>query len=155
MVTPRKNRKGAGRPVTLGRKPSVDAEVLRALNNAFALGCTDEEACIMANISTATLYNYQKDKPDFVEEKELLKKKPFLSARFTIVHSLSEPEHAKWYAERKGKDEFGTKTRVDYTQTESLGTNADIIRNAILAMPPEERASLLSDIKPADPQAPQ
>ena len=54
--------------------------VLRKLEDAFALGCTDLEACLYADISKTTLYDYQKDHPEFAERKEKLKETPTLKA---------------------------------------------------------------------------
>jgi len=54
----------------LGRPPVVDDIALQKLEEAFAMGCTDLEACLYADISSSTLYNYQKAHPDFLERKE-------------------------------------------------------------------------------------
>lgn len=82
-------------------------EVLNKLEEVFALGGTDTEACLYADISPATLYNYQKEHPEFLERKEALKETPFLKARRTIVKSLEDPANAFKYMERKKKGEFG------------------------------------------------
>ena len=70
------------------------------------MDCTDTEACLYADISPATLYNYQKEHPEFLERKNLLKEKPFLKARKTIIDNLDKPEMALKYMERKKKKEF-------------------------------------------------
>jgi hypothetical protein len=41
------------------------------LEQAFAFGCTDLEACLYADISKDCLYNYQKKHPEFVDRKAL------------------------------------------------------------------------------------
>ena len=97
-----KSRKGIG-----GRPTVMDDEVLNKLREAFAMGCTDEEACLHAEISPATLYNYQKENEEFLEEKKQLKNNPMLQARSTVVRNLRNVDTAKWYLEKKARKEFG------------------------------------------------
>lgn len=106
MATPRKPKhlhKKNGRP------PSVDAMVLKKLEEAFAYGATDLEASFYAGISAATLYNYQEKNPDFVERKEALKQQPVLLARQTVIQGLHDPANARWYLERRAKKEFSVR----------------------------------------------
>lgn len=83
-----------------------DPEKLIKLEWAFSIGCTDKEAYHYADITEAQFYYYQKKFPEFHERKEVLKEKPILRARNTIVEALDKEEHAKWYLERKRKSEF-------------------------------------------------
>lgn len=131
----------------VGRPAIIDERVLQELIKAFAGGHTDAEACQIVGIAQSTLYNYQNKFPEFMEQKELLKLNPFIKARQTIVKYLNDPEYATWFLERKGKSEFGTKTSVEYTNADSESlTNAEIIKNAFLALPPEDRAAIFSEI---------
>lgn len=98
-------------------------EILERLRHAFAIGCTDEEACAYAQIGKSTLYNYQNDNPEFVEEKEELKKKPVLKAKSVVVASLDDVKNAQWYLERKAKDEFSVKQEV---KSDNTNTNINI-----------------------------
>lgn len=100
-----------------GRPNAVTPKKLALLLHAFDIGSTDEEACASAQISTSTLYNYQTDNPDFLEEKETRKLKPVLLAREIIFNALSSGDVAiaKWYLERKKKDEFASYL-IDSTQ---------------------------------------
>ena len=82
--------------------------VLQKLERAFAMDCTDEEACIYANIAPSSLYNHQKDNPEFLERKQLLRQKPILKARQTIIKALENPNYALKYLERKRRQEFGS-----------------------------------------------
>jgi hypothetical protein len=102
--------------VSIGRPTVVNDTVIPKLVDAFSLGCTDEEACLYADIGMSTLYKYQEANPEFVERKKLLKQKPFLKARNTVIKHLDDPDHAEWYLERKGKNEFGMKTAVEYSR---------------------------------------
>lgn len=97
-------------------RPTVMTQTtLNKLEQAFALGCTDLEASLYANIAPATLYNYQEKNPEFLERKEQLKMSPVLKARKTVVGSLDDPEIAMKYLERKKKDEFSTRINNDIT----------------------------------------
>lgn len=92
----------------VGRPKVVDDDVLHKLKEAFLLGCSDEEAAFYANISTSTLYNYQKDNEEFLEDKNQWKQNPILLARQEVVAGLKDnPSHSLKFLERKKKDEFG------------------------------------------------
>lgn len=101
----------------MARPTLITPEVVAKWEHAFAMGCTDTEACCYADVSRDLLYDYQKKHPEFVDRKNSLKEKPFLKARTTIVEALGEPEHAKWYLERKKKDEFSPKQEVEANVT--------------------------------------
>lgn len=88
-----------------GRKSKITLDILKKLEEVFALGGTDEEACFYADISEQTLYNYQYRNPEFIERKQRLKFRPVLKARRTIIEWLDNPNYAKWYLERKIKNE--------------------------------------------------
>ena len=90
-----------------GRNTVMTPEVLAKLEEAFALGCTDKEACFFAGISKSTLYNFQGETVEFLERKEQLKSSPVLKARQTIMQNLDDPKIAMWFLEKKRPNEFG------------------------------------------------
>lgn len=93
-----------------GRPTVVTQEVLRKLEEAFAMDCTDLEACLFADISKTTLYKYQDENPMFAERKAELKQTPFLIARRTIIGHLNDNyANAVDYMSRKKKDEFASR----------------------------------------------
>lgn len=104
-----------------GRPTVITEEVIRKMEEVFAWGGTDLEACLYADISKTALYEFQKDNPEFAERKEKLKERPFLKARQTIVKGLDDPTNAKWYLERKGKGEFAQRTEVTGAEGAELG----------------------------------
>lgn len=110
-----------------GRPIVVTDDVLHKLEEVFALGGTDVEACFYANISPSTLYNYQKEYPEFLERKEALKEQPVLKARRTVVSSLDDPNHAFKYLEKKKKNEFGN--AIDVTGNLTIGQVLDSLEN--------------------------
>lgn len=89
----------------------MDKDTLQKLEQAFSIGATDVQACFYAGISKATLYNYQEKHPEFVDRKEALKSNLAYIAKGVLAQSLREGkvDEAKWYLERKEKDEFSTK----------------------------------------------
>ena len=96
-----------------GRPTKMTPETIGKLEEAFSMGCTDLEACLFADIEKTTLYKYQQDHPEFINRKEKLKENPVLKARQTILDNLEDPTNARWYLERKKKDEFSQRTESD------------------------------------------
>jgi hypothetical protein len=103
-----------------GRPTKMSKETITKLEEVFALGGSDSEACFYANISKQTLYNYQKEHPEFVDRKEALKEKPILKARQTVVKALDDPKDAQWFLERKRKEEFSLRQELTGAEGESL-----------------------------------
>lgn len=96
-----------------GRPNIITQDVLNKLEEAFALGCTDTEACLFADISPKTLYNYQEKNPEFVQRKNDLKETPFLIARTSINLGMrNDPKLAMDYMKHKKSDEFHTDQKV-------------------------------------------
>lgn len=119
-----------------GRPNAITEEVLALLREAFLLGCDDTEACALAGISTATLYNHQKASPEFLEWKTALKQNPFLLARKTIVENLRrDPDFALKYMERKKFKEFGPKAHlyVDPIDSDKLDDEEKDVISAAMA----------------------
>jgi len=96
-----------------GAPTKFTPETIQKLEEAFLLGCTDEEACFYADISTSSLYTYQKENDGFLDRKRALKQNPFFKARKCVVDNLEDsPDFALKYLERKKKDEFSTQVNT-------------------------------------------
>lgn len=109
-----------------GRPTIVTDEVILKLEEAFALGCTDLEACFFAKISKSTLYNYQDKNPEFLERKEALKESPVLLARQSVIKEMqTDGNLALKFLERKKKDEFGVRTELSGTITNNMNHSFD------------------------------
>ena len=101
-------------------------EVLRKLEDAFLLGCSDLEACFAANIAPSTLYKYQEDNPEFLERKQLLKENPIYKARKSVVDKLElDADLALKYLERKRKAEFSTREEREVTANFTVKIEGD------------------------------
>lgn len=98
--------------------PKRSPEALLKLEQAFSLGCSDPEACFYAGIAPSTYYLWCKDEPEISERLKALKNKPILLARQKVVDDIKENvDTAKWYLERKCKNEFTTRTENTHNIT--------------------------------------
>lgn len=104
-----------------GRPTKMTAETVQKLEEAFLLGCTDEEACLAADISKQTLYNYQDANPEFIDRKEALKSNPVYRARKVILDALTDGDviTANKVIERKE----GTKAKHEITGKDGKDLN--------------------------------
>ena len=94
-------------PTGAQKSPKMTPEVIKKLEEVFAIDGSIEEACYYADISIQTYYNLVKKNPELLEGFERLRNKPILKARNTIVASLNDPNHAFKYVEKKRRKEFG------------------------------------------------
>lgn len=92
----------------------INYATLQKLKICFAVWMTDEEACYFCQISTSTLYNFQKENPDFLEEKDILKKNINLQAKLNIWTAIKNKSVAdSWKRLEKKDPEFSNKTKID------------------------------------------
>lgn len=104
-----------------GRPTVMTEEVKGKLHEAFAMGCSNREACIYAGISEPTLDKYNKKDPEYKKRSEELKDTPVLHARSTIVKSVqSSPYYALKFLERRKSDEFSVRVRQTFDEPEPI-----------------------------------
>lgn len=96
---------GAGRPTVMTEG------AIGKLEQAFANGATDLQACFYAGISKDALYDYQLKHPEFTERKEGLKAQLGLISKNVVGKAIRDGDvnRAGWYLERKEKAEFSTR----------------------------------------------
>jgi hypothetical protein len=101
----------------VGRPTVMTPEIVNKLEQAFANAFTDEQACIFADISKPTLYEYIKENPSFSDRKEQLKKRVDIKAKTQVIEAIKNGDMptAKWWLERKCKDEFSLKTETEHS----------------------------------------
>lgn len=136
-------------------RPTVfTSKTLQKLEHAFALGCSDDEACIYAKISPSSLYNYQAENHEFLERKRLLRQTPILKARMELIKGFrNNPNLALRFLERTRNSEFNLHS-TNTTQVEI----ADTVKSTFLNHP-EVRAGLravddkLKELKLSKPPA--
>ena len=107
------------------RPTKMTEETVKKLLDWFAMWFSDSEACLYADISKPTLYEYCKINPSFSNQKEELKDNPKLKAKMNLYKSIEKWDltDSKWYLERKGKDEFSLKQEID--QSTKLDVNVN------------------------------
>jgi hypothetical protein len=112
---PKKKPKSEHKPN--GRPTIMTDSTLAKLKEGFAQGFSVRNACIWADISQDTYFSYCKKYPNFSEQCKTLQQKPLIKSILVINKALNEGDvsTAKWYAERKAKDEFSLKTETEHS----------------------------------------
>lgn len=129
----------------VGRPQVMTEDTIRILEKAFGNGATDLEACFLAKISKSTLYDYQKEHPEFLERKEALKDMIKYQAKRLVKDAIEKGniEQANWYLERKAKDEgfstrqelAGVKDQPIVVQTISYADNNNTVQLSTEELP--------------------
>lgn len=98
----------------MARPSKQTVETIDKLEHAFSIGASVVEACFYADISEATYHRWCTEKPELKERFSALKSKPILQARQAVADALDSGDvaTAKWYLERRKKDEFSIKTEI-------------------------------------------
>jgi hypothetical protein len=112
-----------------GRPTKMTPEILKKLEEVYAIGGSDGEACLWANIDPRTLYYYQEKHPEFIQRKKTLQKTPTLRARQEVVKGLKDnPEFAFKYLTKKKRDEFGDNIDVTSKGEKIQSIQVEIIK---------------------------
>lgn len=100
-----------------GRPTVMTESTIGKLKEGFAQGFSVRNACIWADISQDTYFEYCKKHPSFSDQCKTLQQKPLIKSILVINKALNEGDvgTAKWYAERKAKDEFSLKTETEHS----------------------------------------
>jgi DNA-binding XRE family transcriptional regulator len=102
-----------------GRPTKFNDIVVQKLEEAFSIGASIPEACMYANISKQTYYNWEKENKELFDRFDELKQKPIIKARRAVVNGLDDPEFALKYLSKKKRDEFGDNIDIT-TQGEKI-----------------------------------
>lgn len=97
----------------VGRPEIMSEAVVKKFLDGFRMGFNDSECCAYCEISRQTYYTFVNQNPDFLDKVNEAKEYPFLKAKNTIFKNLEKPDTAKWYLEKKRRDEFGDVKRVE------------------------------------------
>ena len=111
----------------MNKKPKkVDASVWETVVEAWENGLSDNEAAFRVqkllgiDLKASEIREWCKEYPEVGELRALLQNDLLTSAKLTIAETLRDPKSkervktARWYAERKGADEFSTKQAVAF-----------------------------------------
>lgn len=102
--TQNKNNKG-------GRPTDKTADTVTKLIAAFHNGFNDTEACYYAQIARKTYYDWLNKDEEFSNKITYAKMHPNIKAKELVISNINEGDvkSAKWWLERRAKDEFSTK----------------------------------------------
>jgi hypothetical protein len=105
-----------GRKVFDGKNPDI---VIQKLEQAWAVGASDAEAALFADISKAALCMYLKRHTHVSERREALLNTPFMKAKVSVVNSFpGNPDLALKYLERRLPKEYAPLQRQAMTDNE-------------------------------------
>lgn len=105
---------------------NVDTAAWGIVIEAWENGLSDREAAFRVSKNTgkmlkaSDIQTWYKDNPEIAELRANLMNELLASAKLTIAETLRDPDNkeriktARWYAERKGADEFSTKQAVAF-----------------------------------------
>lgn len=117
MAKPPSKRRKTGRKTQAskgGRPRVITPWVLQKLREAYLLDATDEEAAEYAGISAGTLYNYQREKPEFIEQKGGWKSSVTFKAKISVAAAVeNDPDLALRLLERRQKEHYSTRTETE------------------------------------------
>ena len=116
-----------------GRPTIMNDSTIAKLKEGFAQGFSVRNACIWADISQDTYFNYCKKNPNFSEQCKTLQQKPLIKSILVINKALNEGDvsTAKWYAERKAKDEFSLRNELTGEDGKAIENNINIKVNFV------------------------
>lgn len=89
----------------MARPTDMTDDVVAKLLSAFESDLTAEEACDYAGIHRSTYYRRYKDDEAFKDKVDRAKTFCARKAKKTIKENLDDPAMARWYAERKLKNQ--------------------------------------------------
>jgi hypothetical protein len=93
-----------------GRPTIFDKGTVHKLEQAFAIGCTVEEACSISGVSRSAYYKRIEDDAQFMDKMERSKLFMAIQARHTVCIAIrsGDIKTCMWYLERKRRDEFSS-----------------------------------------------
>jgi len=105
-----------------GRPTIMTPEAIKKMEDSFSQGFSISDACIFADISRETFYNYCQATEGFLDKCKALQQRPLLKSILVINKALNEGDvnTAKWYAERKRKEEFSLRSEITGEEGEAI-----------------------------------
>jgi hypothetical protein len=93
-----------------GRPTVITKDAVRKLEQALKDGLSVSEACFVSGIGKRTFYDHKATDAKFARTMELAKAYVALRAKKVVVKAIDDGNltAAKWYLERKARNEFGS-----------------------------------------------
>lgn len=122
----------------MARPTKMTAATVKKLYQAFAFGLSDAESALYAGVSKQTIYNYQKDHPEFLDRKEELKETVKMHAKINIARRVTKKKDigvSIWFLEHKDPD-YTNKSDITHhgeiqTDNPLAGLTTDELRRVI------------------------
>ncbi len=95
-----------------GRPSKMTPEVIKKLEEVFAMDGSIGEACYYADISKVTYHDWIKKNPELANRFEALRERPVLKARQEVMKGLNNYQNAMDYLKRKKKLEFSERVEM-------------------------------------------
>lgn len=108
-----------------GRPTKQTPELVSKLEDIFKNGANIDEACSYAGISRETYYQWLKQSDDFLTKMASAQYYPILVAKNVVISDIvrnKSIDSAKWYLERKARNEFSQRRELTGKDGESLPT---------------------------------
>lgn len=134
----------------VGRPSVITPEIINKLEEAFANGANDLQACFYAGISKSAFYAYQDAHPEFKERKDGLKNHLQLIAKNVLAKSIrsGNENDAKWLLERKEKGEYSLRNELTGADGKEFKVNWPLPQTELDAIPAEGSVSSVSHEEP-------
>jgi len=87
-----------------GRPKKMTEDTIQKIKLCFAVGMTDREACYFCWIRESTLYAFQNENQDFLDEKDILKDTVSLQSRINIWKAIRKWSVADSWKRLEKKD---------------------------------------------------
>lgn len=115
------------------RPPVMTSSVIDKLKLCFSVWMTDEQSCYFCQISTDVLYKYQREHPEFIKEKDILKESITMQARVNIWRSIKNWNVTDSWQWVKIKDSsFTPKLQVNWNISSDMSEEDQEMYNKIL-----------------------
>jgi len=97
-----------------GRKTKYTPQVIDKLVTALSVGMTDQDACVVAGITTETFYSWRRNKADFSDRTTRAREEGWQAALAVIKHSAIKDRD--WRA----AGEFLDRTKSAYRKSQEM-----------------------------------
>lgn len=99
----------------------LGVDLYMSLEMAYGMGFDDNEACACAKITRRKLKKLKEKYPLLVERIERWKANPVMLAKSVVMDKISEGnvDVAKWWLERRKKEEFSSSTKLEINKRET------------------------------------
>lgn len=110
-----------------GRPTKMTETTVMKFEEGLLLGMTIEMACLFADISKQTYYEYCKKNPDYNDRVKILRTNLGMKATAVVANDIQQGDVkvSQWYLERRHKEDYGN--NIDVTSDGEIIQPVNII----------------------------